>query len=238
MFAEPGPVCCRRPAQILPIAATTGGAGSGGDDADECGEAAARRGGGGALAARASARSGRRQSEGVPGQGGLPVQLHQVHRVARLGLRELFCTHHDLCARHKEEKYITSADSIDIMTNLILKDSTDHKLFLKRAYLNRKLESGPGLQRCKYGPGNGTQSTRKFPVAVRPVFRTEILKVQFPPCAKAAELDPNNEQAYIKLAETYLIIKNYSMAKKVPISSLSINQDNEQAFFLKGIVHI
>ncbi len=42
---------------------------------------------------------------------------------------------------------------------------------------------------------------------------------------KAAELDPNNEQAYIKLAETYLIIKNYSMAKKRADLALSINQD-------------
>jgi tetratricopeptide (TPR) repeat protein len=139
----------------------------------------------------------------------------------------------------KEERYITSADSIDIITNLISEDSNDYKLFLKRAYLN--LETGkvdPAFRDVNMALEIEPNAPENFLLLSDLYFVLGNIESAVSALRKAAELDPNDEQAYIKLAETYLIIKNYSMAKKSADVALSINQDNEQAYFLKGIAFL
>lgn len=149
------------------------------------------------------------------------------------------CEQQKKSSTDKEERYITSADSIDLMTNLISKDSTDYKLFLKRAYLN--LETGkidPAFRDVNMALEMEPNAAENFLLLSDLYFVLGNIESAVSALRKAAELAPNDEQAYIKLAETYLIIKNYSMAKKSADVALSINQDNEQAFFLKGIAFL
>ena len=118
----------------------------------------------------------------------------------------------------KEERYITSADSIDIMTDLITKDSNDYKLFLKRAYLN--LETGkvdPAFRDVNMALEMEPNAPENFLLLSDLYFVLGNIESAVSALRRAAELDPNDERAYIKLAETYLIIKNYSMAKKISI---------------------
>lgn len=139
----------------------------------------------------------------------------------------------------EEEKYITAADSIAIVTNLIKEDSSDHKLFLKRAYLN--LETGkvdPAFRDVNMALEIEPKAPENFLLLSDLYFILGNIESAVSALRKAAELDPSNEQAYIKLSETYLIIKNYSMAKKSADVAISINQDNHQAYFLKGIAFL
>jgi len=138
-----------------------------------------------------------------------------------------------------EERYITSADSIDMLTKLIVKDSGNYKLFLRRAYLN--LETGkvdPAFRDVNMALEMEPKAAENFLLLSDLYFVLGNIESAVSALRKAAELDPNDEQAYIKLSETYLIIKNYSMAKKSADVALSINQDNEQAYFLKGIAFL
>lgn len=139
----------------------------------------------------------------------------------------------------EEERYITSADSIEILTELIIKDSSDYNLFLQRAYLN--LETGkvdPAFRDVNMALEMEPKAAENFLLLSDLYFVLGNVESAVSALRKAAELDPNNEKAYIKLAETYLVIKNYSMAKKSADIALSINLDNDRAYFLKAIAFL
>lgn len=136
----------------------------------------------------------------------------------------------------KERIPVTASDSIDIVTELIQKDSNDYRLFLKRAYLN--LETGkvdPAFRDVNMALEIEPKAAESFILLSDLYFVLGNVESAVSALRKAAELEPESETAYIKLAETYLVIKNYSMARKSADIALSINQDNEEAFFLKAI---
>lgn len=136
----------------------------------------------------------------------------------------------------KEESYVSKADSIDIVTQLIAKDSGDYNLFLKRASLN--LESGkvdPAFRDVNMALDIKPNAADNFLLLSDLYFVLGNVESAVSALRKAAELDPKDEKAYIKLAETYLVIKNYSMARKSADIALTINLDNGDAYFLKGI---
>lgn len=137
----------------------------------------------------------------------------------------------------QENEAVSSIDSITLITNLIANDSSNYKLFLKRAYLN--LEEGkidPAFRDVNTALDLEPKAPETFMLLSDLYFILGNVDNAISALRKAAELDPNDEQAYIKLAETYLIIKNHSMALKSADIALSINIDSDQAYFLKGIV--
>ena len=142
-------------------------------------------------------------------------------------------------SNQQDDKAVSSIDSISLITNQIANDSSNYKLFLKRAYLN--LEEGkidPAFRDVNTALDLEPKAPETFMLLSDLYFILGNVDNAISALRKAAELDPSDEQAYIKLAETYLIIKNYSMAQKSAEMALSINIDNDQAYFLKGIAFL
>jgi len=147
------------------------------------------------------------------------------------------CDQKKVNSNQQDHKTDSSIDSIALITNLIASDSTNYKLFLKRAYLN--FEEGkidPAFRDVNAALDLEPKAPETFMLLSDLYFILGNVDSAISALRKAAELDPSDEKAYIKLAETYLIIKNHSMAQKSADIALSINIDSDQAYFLKGIV--
>ena len=164
------------------------------------------------------------------------INMRYTFLIAILIMAFIGCEQQQSGTTDKEAGYLTKADSIDIVTQLITKDSGDYKLFLKRAYLN--LESGrvdPAFRDVNMALDIEPDAPDNFLLLSDLYFVLGNVESAVSALRKAAELNPKDERAYIKLAETYLMIKNYSMTRKSADIALSINLDNGDAYFLKGI---
>lgn len=136
----------------------------------------------------------------------------------------------------KENSQLTTVDSLEIVTDMISSDSSDYRLYLLRAHLN--VEQGkidPAFRDVNTALELNPQASDTYLLLSDLYFIIGNADNAIGALKKAAELDPRNEVPYVKLAETYLILKNYSMAQKSTDMALSINVNNADAYFLKGI---
>jgi len=149
------------------------------------------------------------------------------------------CNRNGGASSEKEKKATLSADSIELVTDLIRNDSADFRLYLTRARLN--LERGkidPAFRDVNTALDLNPEAPEAFMLLSDLYFILGNLDNAFSALRKAAELDPANEIPYVKQAEAYLVIRNYSMAQKSADRALSINVNNADAYFLKGVAFI
>ena len=153
-----------------------------------------------------------------------------------LFLSVVACDHQEKTSSEKEKEAVFSADSVQLITDLIRNDSANFRLYLTRARLNLKQgRIDPAFRDVNTALDLSPADPEPFMLLSDIYFIMGNLDNAFSALRKAAELDPDNEVPYVKQAEAYLIIQNYSMAQKSVDRALSINVTNARAYFLKGV---
>ncbi len=148
------------------------------------------------------------------------------------------------CTHPKENRLKTtnkdSVDSIQLLTQkIIASDSTDYRLFLKRAKLylahNR-------VDPCLRDIEKALSLNRKDPEIFYQLSDTYFvlgkIKESEDALKKSIALNPKREKSYLKFARLKLILKAYPSATKLANKALSLNPDDAHAFFLKAMVNI
>ena len=137
------------------------------------------------------------------------------------------------------DQNISGLDSVEIITNLISRDSTNYTLYKKRASLF--LERG-NLDPALRDIGSAIDMNREDPelfVMLGDIYfiigQTDNAITSY---KRAVALDPKLEKPILKLAETYIVLQQYDLALRYLDGAISTNVNSSKAFYLKGILKL
>lgn len=135
-----------------------------------------------------------------------------------------------------EEKAVTVADSVEVLTNLISFDSANYQLFSQRSRLYlKKGQVDQAFRDLSYAIDMNPTDPELFILLGDIYFIIGKKDNCLSSYRKATELDPQSEKPLLKLAETHLILKEYDQASSYINRTLILNVNNPVAYYLKGI---
>lgn len=138
-----------------------------------------------------------------------------------------------------EEKAVTVADSVEVLTSLISLDSANYQLFSKRSRLYlKKGQVDQAFRDLSYAIDMNPTDPELFILLGDIYFIIGKKDNCLSSYRKAAELDPESETPLLKLAETHLILKEYDQASSYISRTLLLNINNPVAYYLKGIQEV
>jgi tetratricopeptide (TPR) repeat protein len=131
---------------------------------------------------------------------------------------------------------MTVADSIEMYSEMIAADSLDYQAYTQRAklYLNSgKLDPAfrdinTSLDLEKKDAETWVILSDLYFIIGEPDNSTSSLK-------KALEIEPQNISIILKLARTYLMLRNYQASQQYVDYVLSLDVENPEAYYLRGI---
>ncbi len=131
---------------------------------------------------------------------------------------------------------IVKTDSVEILTGLIQIDSTDYKLFLRRAVF--QVDRGnidPALRDLMHALDLNQNDPQIYLLLSDIYFLLGKPHNSIDALQKALKIDPLNQTAFLKLSEIYLLKGEYPVAQKYAESAIRINRENAEAYYLKAI---
>jgi tetratricopeptide (TPR) repeat protein len=142
------------------------------------------------------------------------------------------------CRQVKEnkEEAAGAVDSVSMLSQQIAKDSSDYKLFLDRArvYLNQGAinpafrDVNSALERNKMDPEVYNLLADLYFIIGKADEAVGAMK-------KAVEIAPSNVQYLLKISRIYIMLRNYNAALRYIDQVLSMDFQNAQAYYLKGV---
>ena len=130
-------------------------------------------------------------------------------------------------------------DSVEILTRLLQDDSTDYRLFLRRAVF--QVDRGnidPALRDLMHALDLNQNDPQIYLLLSDIYFLLEKPNNSINSLNKALEIDPENQTALLKLAEIYLLKAEYRKAQQYAESAIRINRESAEAFYLKAIARL
>lgn len=129
-----------------------------------------------------------------------------------------------------------SVDSVVLLTKNIQNDSSDYSLFLTRAklYLKRGMVN-PAFRDVNSALELNKDDPEAYSVLSDLYFIIGKSDDAVNALNKAIELDPKNVGYVLKTARTYIMLRQYEMAIRFVDHALSIDFENSEAYYLKGI---
>lgn len=130
-----------------------------------------------------------------------------------------------------------SSDSLEILSQYIARDSSDYKLFEKRAiiYMHRG-NIDPAFRDLSYALQLKPDDALLYILLSDIYFILGKTENSISALKKAYELDTKSEIPFLKLSERYLMMQNYENALAYAEQAISKNIDNPDAYYYKGIV--
>ena len=133
-------------------------------------------------------------------------------------------------------KSMTVQDSIELLSQQILEDSANYTLYLKRARLN--LNNGqidPAFRDVSLSMDINKDDPEAYLILSDIYFLIGQAENSTSSLKKALELDPENIEIMLKLARTNLMLKNYEASSGYINYVLSLDVENPDAYYLRGI---
>ncbi|HEY9114722.1 MAG TPA: tetratricopeptide repeat protein, partial [Bacteroidales bacterium] len=128
-------------------------------------------------------------------------------------------------------------DSLEILTKLIVKDSSNFQYFEKRAYYY--LQRGnidPAFRDLSYALELQPNEPSLYLMLSDIYFLLGKTENSISALKKAYQLEPESEKAFLKLSERYLMLQNYENALAYAERAISMNLENSDGYYYKGIV--
>jgi tetratricopeptide (TPR) repeat protein len=145
--------------------------------------------------------------------------------------------------KQQEEKEqvnpVIKTDSVEILTGLIQKDSTNYQLFLRRAV--HEVDEGfldPALRDLLQALELNRDDPQIYLLLSDIYFLLEKPQNSIDALQKVLVIDPENQSAYLKLAEIYLLKASYKTAQQYAETAIRINRQSAEAFYLKAIARL
>lgn len=127
-------------------------------------------------------------------------------------------------------------DSIAYYTKLIQSDSTNYRYFARRAALHLEKEQvNAAFRDLSQALDRNAEDPSLYIMLADIYFIIGKTDNSITALKKALEINPAYEIAYLKLAKTYLILREYELSEQVAERLKSINIDNPEAYYLMGI---
>lgn len=146
------------------------------------------------------------------------------------------CQSNNSKAKKDHDSEVAPTDSIQIFTQLIKKDSANYQLYAKRARMfTEKGQVDPALRDLNRAIELNPDDAGLFIILGDLYFIIGKKESCITSYKKALRLSPESVAPLIKLAETYLILKNYNEANKYIDLTLFNDVNNQKAYYLKGI---
>lgn len=138
-----------------------------------------------------------------------------------------------------DQTKIESIDSLEIITNLIIQDSSNYRLYSKRASLHlKKGQIDPAFRDLSYAIDMNPKDPDLFILLGDVYFIIGDKDKCLSSYRKAGELDSKNIAPVLKLAETHLILQEYETAQKFIDIAINMDVNNPKAYYLQGIQSI
>ena len=133
----------------------------------------------------------------------------------------------------------TISDSLEILSQLIQKDSTDYKLFLRRAaYQVDRGNIDPALRDLMQALELNKDDPQIYLLLSDIYFLLEKPHNSIDALQKVLKIDPKNEIALLKLSEIYLLKAEYRTAQQFAESAIRINGESAEGYYLKAIARL
>lgn len=137
----------------------------------------------------------------------------------------------------KKAENFSTADSIEILSQLILEDSSNYQYFEKRAfYYLQRGNIDPAFRDLSYALELQPNAPTLYFMLSDIYFLLDRTDNSISALKKAYELDPKSELAFIKLSERYLMLQNYDNALAYADQAIQMNFENADGYYYKGIV--
>lgn len=140
-------------------------------------------------------------------------------------------------AKEKNADSTTSADSLEILSQLILKDSTNYQYFERRAFYY--LQNGnidPAFRDLSMALELEPAESSLYMMLSDVYFLLGKTENSIAALKKAYELEPESEKAFLKLSERYLMMQSYDNALAYADKAISMNLENAEGYYYKGII--
>ncbi len=139
----------------------------------------------------------------------------------------------------KKQNSKGSTDSLEIVTNMIMSDSGNYKLFLKRAqlYLHQN-RIDPCLRDITKTLELNAKDPEIYYTLSDAYFIIGKIQESIDALKKSIDIDPKRQLSFLKLARLYLILKDYNSALKFSDKAISLNPDDARPFFIKAMAKI
>ncbi len=136
----------------------------------------------------------------------------------------------------KRTEQAQSVDSLDLLTRQIREDSSDYRLYLSRGRLY--LDAGavnPAFRDVNSALSLNREDPEVYSVLADIYFVIGKSDDAIGALNKALELAPESVSYVVKLARTHMMLRNYDVAYRYIERALSMDFQNAEAYYLKGI---
>ena len=131
---------------------------------------------------------------------------------------------------------MTVSDSIAMFTQMIASDSSDYKLYSERAKLYLKNgQLDPAFRDVNSAIDLEKNDADTYVTLADLYFIIGQADNSTASLKKALEIEPEKISTVLKLARTYLMLRNYQASSQYVDYALSLDIENPEAYYLRGI---